>query len=171
MQLSLPCCAVLSQDEENPLLSGVTIVQTSWELPGKSKSYTITFGFRTDRGLLWYTVPLKMCSWSSLWNRRLTSVVLSEAAVKFFKGHFRKVVGEARLVFEELTMITAQIKECLNSRPLTPLPEASHNLESRCPNIMTVAALSSYHLPFLEMLVIEVLVSPPKIWQMECYGL
>ena len=52
-------------------------------------------------------------------------MILSEAAVQSFKGHFRKVVGETRLVFEELTTITAQIKECLNSRPLTPLPEAS----------------------------------------------
>ena len=55
---------------------------------------------------------------------------LWEAAVKSFKLHLRRVVGEARLTYEELTTILAQIEACLNSRPLTPLPEPSDSLEA-----------------------------------------
>ena len=48
---------------------------------------------------------------------------LWEAAVKSFKIHLRAVVGEARLKYKELTTTMAQV-ECLNLRPLTPLPES-----------------------------------------------
>ena len=69
--------------------------------------------------------------WKFTWNNRLWWPVGSGS--KIFKGHLMKVVGETRLTFEELTMITAQIEAYLNSRPLTSLPEASDNLEVLTP--------------------------------------
>ena len=41
-----------------------------------------------------------------------------EAAVKSFKHHFKRVLGEIFLTFEEHSNLAAQIEACLNSRPL-----------------------------------------------------
>ena len=58
---------------------------------------------------------------------------LWEAAVKTFKVHFRKVVCEVKLNFEEFTTILVQVEAHLNSRLLTPLPDASEELEVLTP--------------------------------------
>ena len=56
-----------------------------------------------------------------------------EAAVKSFKSHPKKVVGDVRLTFEELTTVLAQIKASLNSRPLTPLPDSDDGIDALTP--------------------------------------
>ena len=58
---------------------------------------------------------------------------LGEAVVKSLKMHLRKVVGEARLTYEELRMTLAQVEACVNSRPLTPLPAPLDALEVLTP--------------------------------------
>ena len=58
---------------------------------------------------------------------------LWEASVKSFKQHLRRVVGEVKLTYEELATTLAQIEACLNSRPLTPMPEDSEGLEVLTP--------------------------------------
>ena len=77
----------------------------------------------TGQNVQWKFTPEQAPHFGGLW----------EAAVKSFKSHLKKVVRETRLTFEELTTITAQIEACLNSRPLTPLPEPSDNLEVLMP--------------------------------------
>ena len=43
------------------------------------------------------------------------------------------MVGEVKLTYEELATTLAQIEVCLNSRPLTSLPEDSEGLEVLTP--------------------------------------
>ena len=45
---------------------------------------------------------------------------LWEAAIKSLKLHLKKVLGEAKLNFEEFTNILFQVEACLNSHQITP---------------------------------------------------
>ena len=75
--------------------------------------------FCADEGICWRFVPEHAPHFGGLW----------EAAVKSFKHHFRRIVGDVRLTFEELTTTLAQIEACLNSRPLVPLPAPEEGME------------------------------------------
>lgn len=44
-----------------------------------------------------------------------------EAAVKSTKMHLRKVMGDVKLSYEEMSTVLTQIESCLNSRPLVSL--------------------------------------------------
>ena len=53
-----------------------------------------------------------------------------EAAVRSMKTHFRRVVAEIKLTFEECTTILTQIEACLNSGPLVALPSDNDGIEA-----------------------------------------
>ena len=53
--------------------------------------------------------------------------------MKSFKVHLKRVVGDARLTYEELATVLTQIEACLNSRPLAALPEPDDGLEVLTP--------------------------------------
>lgn len=48
-----------------------------------------------------------------------------EAAVKSVKHHLRRVLGDATLIYEEMSTLLVQIETCLNSRPLQTLLDDS----------------------------------------------
>ena len=59
----------------------------------------------------WHFIPPRSPHFGGLW----------ESAVKSFKHHLKRVIGEQRMTFEELYTMLTQIEACLNSRPLHPL--------------------------------------------------
>lgn len=59
---------------------------------------------------------------------------LWEAAVKSLKYHLKRVIGEQKLTYEELTTILTQIEACLNSRPLCTISEDPEDLNYLTPS-------------------------------------
>ncbi|XP_058836392.1 uncharacterized protein LOC131692967 [Topomyia yanbarensis] len=64
-----------------------------------------------EEGIDFKFIPPRSPNFGGLW----------EAAVKSFKGHFRKTIGTRPLTYDELHTIVQQVAAILNSRPLTPL--------------------------------------------------
>lgn len=62
----------------------------------------------------WHFIPPGSPHFGGLW----------EAGVKSVKAHLKRVIGEARLTFEEYSTLLVQVEACVNSRPLT-LPSSS----------------------------------------------
>ena len=73
--------------------------------------------FCTTQNIEWKFIPERSPHFGGLW----------EAAVKSMKLHFRRVIGDIKLTYEELTTVLSQIESCLNSRPLTSLPSQDDN--------------------------------------------
>ncbi|GJQ67171.1 hypothetical protein Trydic_g8083 [Trypoxylus dichotomus] len=74
-----------------------------------------------------------------------------EAAMKSFKYHFKRVVGNSLLRYEELHTISVQIESILNSRPLTPMSEGVRDLSVLTPgNFLVGNSLRSNSEPNLE---------------------
>ena len=71
----------------------------------------------------WRFIPQHAPHFGGLW----------EAAVESMKKHLRKVTGEVKLTFEELSTVVAQIEACLNSRPLVSLASDDEGLEVLTP--------------------------------------
>ena len=79
--------------------------------------------FCSVQNIQWRFIPEHAPHFGGLW----------EAAVKSFKSHLRRVVGNVKLTFEELTTVLSQIEACLNSRPLVALPLADDGVEALTP--------------------------------------
>ncbi|XP_070075502.1 uncharacterized protein [Drosophila takahashii] len=58
---------------------------------------------------------------------------LWEANVKSVKYHLKRVIGDRRLTYEELSTVLVTIEACLNSRPLCPLTADADDLEVLTP--------------------------------------
>lgn len=81
----------------------------------------------------WHLIPAHAPHFGGIW----------EAGVKSTKYHLKRVLGNARLNFEEFTTIIAQIEACLNSRPLYPQTEDPQDDLILTPNHLVFAYESS----------------------------
>ena len=62
----------------------------------------------SNESIQWKFSPLTGPHHGSVWEKR----------VKACKRHLKRIVGESKVTFEELTTLLCQIEACLNSRPL-----------------------------------------------------
>ncbi|KAL0270042.1 UNVERIFIED_CONTAM: hypothetical protein PYX00_007582 [Menopon gallinae] len=68
---------------------------------------------RTLDDINWHFIPPRTPNFGGLW----------EAAVKSFKRHWKRVIGEVKLTYDEFNRLAIQIEAILNSRPLTPISD------------------------------------------------
>ena len=91
--------------------------------------------FRSNQGIGWNFTPENAIYFGRLW----------EAVVKSFKRHRRHVLGGVCFTFEELTTTLAQVEACLNSRPLTAMPESDKCIEDLTPGHFLLGSLLEAH--------------------------
>ncbi|XP_055844795.1 uncharacterized protein LOC129911111 [Episyrphus balteatus] len=84
----------------------------------------------SSQGTKWNFIPPASPHFGGLW----------EAGVKSVKHHFKRVVGNGTLTFEELTTLLTQIEACLNSRPLCPLTENPDDFHALTPAHFLIGA-------------------------------
>lgn len=68
-------------------------------------------GYLAKHEVQWKFIPPSAPNFGGIW----------EAGVKSVKGHLRKLTGDTKFTFEELSTFLSQIEAILNSRPICPM--------------------------------------------------
>ncbi|UYV72838.1 hypothetical protein LAZ67_10000934 [Cordylochernes scorpioides] len=101
----------------------------------------------TSDGLLKYYETEASSSPEGVINLRTDGTVIKMGklvtGIKCFKYHFRRIIGETLLTYEELLTLVVQIESCLNSRPLGPIGSDPNNLEALTPAHFLLTSSSS----------------------------
>ncbi|XP_039310755.1 uncharacterized protein LOC105197317 [Solenopsis invicta] len=95
-----------------------------------SESSRSIVGKLAEEGVEWHFNPPAAPHFGGLW----------EAAVKAFKYHLRRVIGESTLTYEEMATFLAEVEACLNSRPLQALSDDVDELDVLTPGHFLVGA-------------------------------
>lgn len=80
--------------------------------------------FCSVQGVRWHFIPPRSPHFGGIW----------EAGVKSMKHHMKRVVGETKLTYEEMTTFLAQTETILNSRPLFPMSEDPNDMAALTPS-------------------------------------
>ena len=89
----------------------------------QQKTQKVVSEFCSTQRIQWQFIPERAPHFGGLW----------EAAVKSLKTHLKRIVGEVKLTFEELSTVLTQIEACLNSRPLVAFPGSEDGIEALTP--------------------------------------
>lgn len=104
-------------------------------------------------GINWHFIPPASPNFGGLW----------EAGVKSIKYHLKRIIGDSKLTFEELTTVLNQIEACLNSRPLVSTSSDPTDLTALTPaHFMIGGALTTPPEPSL----VNAYIPPLKRWKL-----
>jgi hypothetical protein len=105
----------------------------------QQKTQNVVSEFCSTERIQWQFIPERAPHFGGLW----------EAAVKSLKIHLKRIVGDIKLTFEELSTVLSQIEACLNSRPLVSVPGGEDGIEALTPGHFLVGRpLESFPDPF-----------------------
>lgn len=79
--------------------------------------------FCTLNNIEWKFIPERSPHFGGIW----------EAAVRSFKKHLKRIVGEVKLTYEEMYTVISQIEACMNSRPLVAVGNDDDGIEVLTP--------------------------------------
>ncbi|GFT33024.1 DUF5641 domain-containing protein [Trichonephila clavipes] len=105
-----------------PLTSELTDAEQFLIRKAQARKFSEDFK-RLERSISWKFIPPRSPNFGGLW----------ESCVKFVKYHLRRVVGNARLTYEELSTALAQIEAVLKSRPISPLSSDPNDYQDLTP--------------------------------------
>lgn len=74
--------------------------------------------FASENRIVWHFIPPAAPHYGGLW----------ESAVRMFKHHFKRVIGDSLFTFEELNTFVIEVEGVLNSRPITNISPDPNNL-------------------------------------------
>ena len=115
--------SLLWSDHGSNFIGANREIKQLYEFLQKDKSQQDITDFCSSQGITWKFIPEHSPHFGGLW----------EAAVKSMKSHLKRVVGDVKLTYEELSTILAQVEACLNSRPLVSLPHDDDGIEMLTP--------------------------------------
>ena len=110
----IACCgkpSLIWSDHGTNFVGAVHFLKELFEFLQQQKTMETISNFCTSQNVNWVFIPERAPHLGGLW----------EATVKRTKTHLTRVVGNAKLTFEELTTVLTQIEACLNSRTLASL--------------------------------------------------
>lgn len=80
-------------------------------------------GYFNDEQIIWRFIPPRSPHFGGLW----------EAAVKSFKHHFLRTIGDTLFTYEQLETFVVEIEAILNSRPISPMSSDPNDLQPLTP--------------------------------------
>ncbi|GJQ78908.1 hypothetical protein Trydic_g77 [Trypoxylus dichotomus] len=80
--------------------------------------------FLSSEGIEWYFIQLRAPHFGGVWE-----------------AHFKRIVGNSLLTYEELHTISVQVESILNSRPLTPMSEDMRDVSVLTPGHFLVCVV------------------------------
>lgn len=107
-------CADLWSDNGTNFVGAARELKTLFFNERSSVTVEIADWLSTN-GTTWHFIPPHAPNFGGLW----------EAGIKSTKHHLKRVIGESKLTFEEMTTVLSQIEACLNSRPISQIIENS----------------------------------------------
>lgn len=94
------------------------------------KARETIFNWCAINEITWKFIPPRAPQFGGLW----------EAAVKSVKTHLLKELGTTPIIYEDFMTLCTQIEMCLNSRPLTPIPTETDDIEVLTPGHFLVGS-------------------------------
>ncbi|XP_055527820.1 uncharacterized protein LOC129720382 [Wyeomyia smithii] len=116
--------------------NGTTFVGANHELAELRKMFKKqqkVNDFCASKGIQWHFIPPRSPHFGAIW----------EAGVKSAKHHLKRVIGETKLTFEEMTTFLTQCEAILNNRPLFPVSDDPNDIKVLTPSHFLIGRSAS----------------------------